>query len=163
VRANWKTPLKSWNKCAESRAGVLDEVANGASGAVRFRCRLDICYSRLGPNLRRLAEGLAPFHPRARDFPAELPFVWDEATLRNGFLFTLQTDLGDIDLLGEITGVGDFDAVKANSLVVEGFGRRVSTLDLKTLIKAKRAAGRDKDLRVLPELESLLEAEEPQS
>jgi hypothetical protein len=29
------------------------------------------------------------------------------------------------------------------------------------LIKAKRAAGREKNLRALPELESLLEAEEP--
>jgi hypothetical protein len=34
-------------------------------------------------------------------------------------------------------------------------------LDLKSLIKAKRAAGREKDLRVLPELEALLEAQEP--
>ena len=49
----------------------------------------------------------------------------------------------------------------AGSIVTEAFGRQVRTLDLKSLIKAKRAAGRDKDLMVLPELESLLEAEEP--
>jgi len=34
----------------------------------------------------------------------------------------------------------------------------VWTLDLPSLIRAKRAAGRPKDLLVLPELESLLDA-----
>jgi hypothetical protein len=146
-------------------SGVDFVVVGGVSatfhGSETVTYDLDICYSRVGSNLRRLAGALAPFHPRPRGIPTDLPFVWDESTLRNGFLFTLQTDLGDIDLLAEITGVGGYDVVQANSIVVEAFGRRVSTLDLRTLIKSKRAAGRDKDLRVLPELESLLEAEEP--
>jgi hypothetical protein len=38
------------------------------------------------------------------------------------------------------------------------FGREVWTLDLPSLIRAKRAAGRPKDLLVLPELESLVDA-----
>jgi len=41
---------------------------------------------------------------------------------------------------------------------VEAFERQVPTLDLTGLIQAKRAAGRQKDLSALPELESLLEA-----
>jgi hypothetical protein len=98
---------------------------------------LDICYSRKTENLRRLAQALAPYHPRLRGLPEGLPFIWDELTLRNGTVFTLVTDLG------------------------EAFGRRVRTLDLKSLIKAKRAAGREKDLLVLPELESLFEAQKP--
>jgi len=35
-----------------------------------------------------------------------------------------------------------------------------SARSTRSLIAAKRAAGRDKDLRVIPELESLLEAQE---
>src|SRR5262249_49509596 len=97
-----------------------------------------------------------------RDLPANLPFVWDTATLRNGTVFTLATDLGPIDLLAEVAGLGDFADVDASSISVEGFGRTVRTLDLASLIKAKRAAGRQKDLLVLPELESLLESEEPE-
>jgi hypothetical protein len=46
-------------------------------------------------------------------------------------------------------------------VVTEAFGRQVRILNLKSLIKAKRAAGREKDLMMLPELESLLEAQEP--
>ena len=44
---------------------------------------------------------------------------------------------------------------------METFDRTISILDLPSLIQAKRAAGRDKDLAALPELESLLEASEP--
>jgi hypothetical protein len=42
---------------------------------------------------------------------------------------------------------------------VGAFERDFLTLDLPGLIKAKRAAGREKDLAALPELESLLEAD----
>jgi hypothetical protein len=123
---------------------------------------LDICYSRSTENLKRLATALAPFHPRLRDLPANLPFVWDEATLRNGTIFTLTTDLGKIDLMAEVIGLGDFDAVKRGSALTRAFERDVYTLDLPGLIRSKRAAGRVKDLLVLPELESLLEAREPE-
>jgi hypothetical protein len=127
-------------------------------GSARVSYDLDICYSRASANLRRLTEALAPFHPRPRGFPAGLPFVWDEGTLRNGTVFTLQTDIGEIDLLAEVTGLGAFDEVKLHSITVEAFERQVPTLDLTGLIQAKRAAGREKDLSALPELESLLEA-----
>lgn len=121
---------------------------------------LDIFFSRHSENLRRLAQALKPFHPRLRDFPPELPFLWDETTLRNGTVFTLNTDLGVIYLLAEVSGLGSFEEVNRSAVSVDAFGRRVRTLDLKSLIQSKRASGRDKDLNILPELESLLEASE---
>ena len=121
---------------------------------------LDIFFPRHPENLRRLVEALKPFHPRLRGLPADLPFIFDDTTLRNGTVFTLTTDVGDIDLLAEVSGLDSFNKVQAAAVTVDAFGRNVRTLDLKSLIQAKRAAGRDKDLRTLPELESLLEAEE---
>jgi hypothetical protein len=47
------------------------------------------------------------------------------------------------------------------SLKVAAFDRDILALNLPGLIRAKRAAGREKDLSALPELESLLEAEAP--
>ena len=121
---------------------------------------LDVCYSRQPENLKRLAGALAPFHPRLRGLPGDLPFVWDAATLHNGTNFKLWTDFGGIDLLAEVSGLGAFEEVKASSILVHVFDRDVWTLDLPSLIKAKRAAGREKDLRALSELEGLLEAQE---
>lgn len=108
-------------------------------------------------NLKKIAKALAPFNPRLRDFPKELPFVWDEITLQNGTNFTLETDIGDIDLLGEVSGVGDFKAVESESVEMEILDVFVKVISLDDLIKAKRAAGRTKDLLVLPELEALRE------
>ena len=123
---------------------------------------LDICFSRDRENLKRLAAALAPHHPRLRDLAVELPFVWDESTLRNSSVLTLTTDLGAIDLLAEVPGVGSYDDALANAVVVRAFDRDVRTLNLRTLIRSKRAAGRAKDLAILAELEALLEPSEPQ-
>jgi hypothetical protein len=138
--------------------GGWSAILNGSSYSTND---LDICFARKSENLRHLAQALAPFHPRLRDLPKGLPFVWDQATLRNGTVFTLDTDLGKIALLAEVAGLGTFEQITGGSVVTEAFDRHVRMLDLKSLIEAKRAAGRDKDLMVLPELESLLEAEEP--
>ncbi|MBA3633922.1 MAG: hypothetical protein H0W58_14110 [Acidobacteria bacterium] len=119
---------------------------------------LDFCYRRTTKNLKKIISAFAPFDPRLRGFPKGLPFFWDEKTLLNGTNFTLETDIGDIDLLGEVAGVGTFKEAFENSIVVKLYDYKVHVLSLEDLIKAKRAAGRTKDLLVLPELEALQEA-----
>jgi hypothetical protein len=71
--------------------------------------------------------------------------------------FTLTTEVGDLDLLGEVTGMGGYEQVATFSEEMEIFGMTCKVLTLEGLIKARRAVGRAKDLRVLPELEALLE------
>jgi len=61
--------------------------------------------------------------------------------------------------LGEVRGVGFYADVLADSLTVELLGYRFAVIDLATLIVAKRAAGRPKDLMALPELEAIQEAQ----
>jgi hypothetical protein len=68
--------------------------------------------------------------------------------------------LGNIDLLGEITGLGGYEQAREQSVVMNLFGMRCLVLSLEALIKTKRAAGRTKDLLVLPELEALHEVAE---
>jgi hypothetical protein len=128
------------------------------NGSVRTTVDVDICYLREPGNLERLASALKVFQPRLRDLPPDLLFVWDAATLRNGTIFTLVTSVGPVDLLAEVSGLGDFDRVKGAAKMVAAFGRQIWTLDLRGLIAAKRAAGRRKDLEAILELEGLLEA-----
>jgi predicted nucleotidyltransferase len=139
---------------------IIGGVSAIIHGSVHTTNDIDIFYPRHRANVARLARALAPFHPRPVDLPAGLPFLWEESTLRNATLLTLDTDLGRIDLLAEVSGLGPFEEVWVESPEVELYGCRVRTLNLRSLIAAKRAAGRDKDLRVIPELESLLEAQE---
>ena len=72
--------------------------------------------------------------------------------------FTLRTDLGDVDLLGEITGIGTFEQARQASIMVTLFDVGCAVLSLDKLIVAKRSAGRPKDILLLPELEALREA-----
>ena len=98
-----------------------------------------------------------PHKPYLRGAPPGLPFKWDAQTFEAGLNFTLTTDLGLIDVLGEITGGGTFDELLPHSIVVEAFGVRCRCLDLPHLIHVKRAAGRPKDFEAIAELEALLE------
>jgi hypothetical protein len=114
-----------------------------------------IAYSRDRENLARLAAALAPIHPRLRGVPGDLPFVLDEASLRAGLNFTLDTDLGPLDLLGEVPGLGTFEHVDAASSELEIAGARILVLTIDGLERAKRAAGRPKDLVDLGYLRAL--------
>jgi hypothetical protein len=93
---------------------------------------------------------------RLRGVPEELPFAFDAWTLRSGMNFTLSTSVSDLDLLGEVTGLGRFEDVLAFAEELNLFGQGVWVLGLEGLIQAKQAAGRPKDLQQLPELQSLL-------
>ena len=77
--------------------------------------------------------------------------------MRAGLNFTLTTDLGDIDLLGDVTGGGTYDDLLPFSEDLPVFGSKCRFVTLERLIQLKRAAGRPKDLEVLAELQALLE------
>jgi hypothetical protein len=136
---------------------VVGGAAAIAHGASRLTQDLDIVYGRTGENLKRLVKALGPVRPYLRGAPPGLPFIFDEQALRNGLNFTLTTDLGDIDLLGEITGGGGYEALYAHTLPLEVFGIQCRGLNLDCLIHVKRAAGRPKDLEAIAELEAIRE------
>jgi hypothetical protein len=126
-------------------------------GSARVTFDTDIVYERSKGNLERIAKLLKSHKPYLRGAPPGLPFVLDVATLRNGLNFTLTTELGDLDLLGEVVGGGNYRDLLPHTFEVEAFGVKFRCVDLPTLIKLKRAAGRPKDLESIAELETLLD------
>jgi hypothetical protein len=137
---------------------IVGGVALVARGGGRSTEDLDIAYARDRDNLRRLSTVLAPLHPRLRGVPEGLPFELDESTLRLGLNFTLDTDLGPLDLFGELPGIGSFERVDAaaSELVIGGVAVLALTLD--GLEASKRAAGRPKDLLDLGLIRGLRDA-----
>ena len=99
-----------------------------------------------------MVAALGPHHPYLRGAPEGLPFRFDYETILAGLNFTLNTDLGWIDLLGEITGGGTYDDLLPHTVKAAAFGIECRVLDLETLIATKRAAGRPKDLEIRAEL-----------
>lgn len=135
---------------------VIGGAAAAAHGSARLTQDLDLLYRRIPENITRLVRALSPYNPYLRGAPPGLPFVWDEKTLLRGLNFTLTTDVGDVDLFGEIVG-GGYDDLAADSVRLEVFGTSCLCLSLSQLIRVKRAAGRPRDLEVLAELEAIQE------
>jgi hypothetical protein len=136
---------------------VVGGVAARAHGATRLTNDLDLVYRRTPENIGRMVAALAPQDPYLRGAPRGLPFRWTADTIQRGLNFTLTTALGDLDLLGEITGGGAYDALLPRSTFIAAFGLEIRCLDLDCLIEVKRAAGRPRDLDAIAELEVLLE------
>jgi hypothetical protein len=136
---------------------VIGGVAARAHGSPRITEDLDICHSTATGNLDRLAELLAEWNAYPRGVEPGLPFIMDRRTLTTNPILTLTTDEGALDLFDIVEGVGDFKTVRRASVDVDGGDVRFLALDLPGLVKAKKAAGRPKDLDQLPELEALIE------
>lgn len=135
---------------------VVGGVAAVAHGSSRVTNDLDICYDVTDANVRALASLLAGWNAYPRGVQEGLPFIMDDRTLRNVPVLTLTTKEGDIDVLDQIAGVGPYSRVREHSEKISALGVSFRVLDLPSLIKAKRAAGRPRDFDHLPELEALL-------
>jgi predicted nucleotidyltransferase len=144
-----------------TEASVEFVVVGGVSavllGAPIVTQDLDLCYRRTPDNLTKLATALQPLAPRARGFPPDLPFVFDATTLQLGCNFTLEVGTEMLDLLGEMSGIGNYEQIIAQTEEVELDGMRLKVLSLPQLIRTKEAANRPKDHAVLPILRATLE------
>ena len=134
---------------------IVGGVAATLHGSARLTFDLDLVYERSAENLQRIVKALGPFKPYLRGAPPGLPFLFDAETLKRGLNFTFATSEGPIDLLAELTGVGDYTVVCGHTVEAQLFGAGHAFLDLETLIVSKRAAGRPKDLEIIAELESI--------
>jgi hypothetical protein len=67
----------------------------------------------------------------------------------------LKTDLGIVDCLGEVLGVGGYDEALSHSIVLNLPIGPCRVLDIDTLIKAKEAMGRPHDLVTVQHLKAV--------
>ena len=140
---------------------VIGGFAGTIHGAARLTVDLDVVYSRTPENIERLAAALSELEPYLRGAPPGLPFKFDVSTIQRGMNFTLTTAVGDLDLLGEVTGGGSYEELLSSTELVTVFEKTVRCLNLEKLIHVKRAAGRPKDFEAIAELERLNELDDP--
>jgi predicted nucleotidyltransferase len=145
-------------------AGVDFVIVGGYAGVVHG-CTLvtqdvDICCDFTPGNLLVLQRAIADLHPVHRMTPSRQPL---ELTAENVGQFRnlyLDTDLGHLDCLSEIQGLGGYEEVAKASQTIEIDGLSLRVLTLDALVVAKEAMNRPRDreairqLRVIKELES---------
>ena len=98
-----------------------------------------------------------PLQLRLRGLPEGVPNFFDERSLQFGTNFTLEAEDESLDLLGEMSATGGYEAIVGRAIEMDVAGHMLKVLALEDLIRTKRAAGRPKDLAVLPVLEATLQ------
>ena len=123
---------------------------------------LDICCPFGEENVRRIEGAVQDLHPIHRLTTNKLPLEMTRSAFRDLKNLYLQTDLGKLDCLSEVKGVGDFDAVQKQSTLASFSYGEFRFLDLDALIAAKQAVGRERDLYAVQQLLAIKEKRQRQ-
>jgi len=137
---------------------VVGGQAEWLFGSPRATFDVDLCYRRTKENLKRLASALRRIKPSLRNAPPDLPFQIDEKSLALGCNFTFDTPLGDLDLIGYLEPLGDFDAILPRAETMDLGGLNIKVIALDDLIKIKQYIRRPKDQESLFQLLAIKKA-----
>jgi hypothetical protein len=118
---------------------------------------VDICAPLTPENLSRLLAALAGVHPWFRMAPDLQPLPDTPDKLAGFKNLYLQTDFGQLDVLSEIAGVGEYFELERHTIQMDLGGALCQILDLDTLIVAKGAMTSPKDHQAVIELEAIRE------
>jgi predicted nucleotidyltransferase len=152
--------MQNFNRLLQRLADSgLEFVIVGGYAAVTYGSSLvtrdlDICAVLTSETVEKLRSILGEWNPKHRMTPQELSFLEFPKTGAVQNLY-LRTDVGVIDILSSILGVGDFARLRATAENFEIGGRTFHVISLDDLIAAKEAVGREKDLLAVKELRAI--------
>jgi hypothetical protein len=141
------------------REGVDFVIVGGFAGTV-YGCTLvtqdvDICLDFSPANLLALQKAICDLHPVHRMTPGRKKLELTEKNCGQFKNLYLDTDMGRIDCLSYIKGVGDYQEAEETSVVVETGCVRLRALNLDSLIESKKAMNRPRDRQAIIELEAI--------
>ncbi len=147
-----------------SASGVEFVVVGGFAavthGATLLTQDLDICCDFSPGNLMRLQQAVADLHPVHRMSPTRRPLAITPSSCAGWKNLYLDTDLGQLDCLSSIDGVGDFTCVRRRSFRIRLHRETIRVLTLDALIRAKEAMGRPRDREAVLQLRAIRERRE---
>jgi hypothetical protein len=134
---------------------VVGGFAGIAHGCTYVTADIDICIDLAADNLLRLQESLAGLNPVHRMTRKRIKLGLTRANCGQIKNLYLDTDMGQLDCVGAIAGVGDYENVRKESEVVTVEGVKLRVLNIDALIESKKAMNRAKDAAAITELEAI--------
>lgn len=141
---------------------IIGGVCGVLHGASLITLDLDICCRFDRQNLRRIEAAVKDLHPHHRLTPNKLPLELTDELCDHLKNLYLNTDLGILDCLGEVSGIGNYEDVLKHSVSHRLSSGEVRILSLDALIVSKSAAGREKDLDAVKLLQAIKERKSQQ-
>jgi len=116
---------------------------------------VDICCDFSPINLLALQKAISDLDPVHRMTPKRLKLKLTEETCSQFKNLYLDTNVGQLDCLSFVDGLGDYKQVKQESEFIEVEDKKMRVLSLDALIKAKRAMNRPRDRQAISQLEAI--------
>jgi hypothetical protein len=129
--------------------------AAAAHGVLLLTSDVDICCRFSEVNLMRIQAAFADLHTVHRSRP-DMPLQLTSEQCANLKNLYLKTDLGVVDCLGEVKGIGNFEEVLKHSVEVELPYGNCRIIDIEALIRAKEAMNRDHDRITVKHLKEII-------
>lgn len=139
---------------------IIGGFAAALHGSSMVTRDLDLCLLLTPDNIDKLRKAFRDLNPKLRTTPKKLSFLSHPETNTGFKNLYLETDLGIVDIVSSVTGVGDFTLVAKNAQVIQLFGYKCKIISVEQLIASKKALGRPKDILVVQELEEILKKTE---
>jgi hypothetical protein len=134
---------------------VIGGVAVNFHGYLYSTRDMHVCAPLHKANVRKLIAALSEIRMRQRSHPHRPPFPADLADMDGLKNLYIETDFGQLDVLGHVEGVGDYSQALTGSVLADFNGEPCRYLDLEALLAAKRAAGRPRDRLAVTQLEAI--------
>ena len=139
---------------------IIGGFAGVVHGCTYVTQDVDICCDFSTENLLKLEKSLKEVNPVHRMTPERLKLELNEKNAGQFKNLYLDTDMGQLDCLSVVEGVGDFEKVKEKSQTIEVDGVKMRVLNIEALIEAKKAMNRPRDRQMVDQLEKIKKPED---
>lgn len=143
-----------------TKGGVKFVLVGGFAGVVHgctyVTQDIDICCDFSVANLLALQEALKDLHAVHRMMPQRLKLKLTAKSCARFKNLYLDTDIGQLDCLASIQGLGNYEDVERLSEIRDlGGGLRIRVLTIDSLIKTRKAMNRPRDREAVLQLEAV--------
>lgn len=137
---------------------IVGGFAAVAHGSTLVTQDVDICCKFSVTNLKKLQKAIDDIHPVHRLTPKRIPLRITPGFCKGLRNLYIDTDIGILDCLSSVLGIGDFKKVRKCSVTIKGMNNQTfRVLSLDALIEAKKAMGRPKDNETVIQLQAILD------
>ena len=140
---------------------VIGGFAGVVHGCTYVTQDIDICCDFSPATLLALQRAISDLHPVHRMTPKRKKLQLTEQTCGQFKNLYLDTDIGQLDCLSFIDGLGDYNQVKGESELIEVEEMKMRVLSLDAWIKAKKSMSRPRDKEAVLQLEAIKKLRKP--
>ena len=142
---------------------IIGGFAGVVHGCTYVTQDIDICCDFNPANLLALQRAISDLHPVHRMTPKRKKLELTEQVCGQFKNLYLDTDIGQLDCLSFIDGIGDYSQAKRESELIEVEEEmKVRVLSLSALIKSKKSMNRPRDKEAVLQLEAIKKLKKPE-